>query len=164
MKSSILLFVCFLVLPGASDGDALQKVQLIRYDGRSVNTPAPLLCWHPYDGAEEYHIEVADNSEFGCSLSGFVSDTCHILDMEFSPGVWYWRVSSSNYFLSDSRVDSMVVTNTGVLVSRCKDLRGEGTAGTGIYTANGRAYPLQSKTGSAVSPRIRESGSVLNLK
>ncbi len=112
VKRILLLLISFGSVAVITAEDTGEQVQLIRYDGSPVNTSVPRFCWHAFKDAEEYGIEIADNPDFGCSYIKFVNDTCVTYEMELDEGVWYWRVSSSDHFLSHSPADSLKVTTT----------------------------------------------------
>lgn len=137
MRRSVLFFVCFLST-GITAGGTQELVQLITYDGRSVNTSAPRFCWHPFDDTEEYGIEIADNPDFGCSFIEFVSDTCYTYDMELSDGAWYWRVSAEDHYLSDSRTDSVVVSTTSAIGTSTKTPPRRQVVSGRTWSVNGR--------------------------
>ncbi len=159
MRNSVLLFVWFLSTVGMSTGNTDESIQLIRYDGRPVDASALRFCWHSFNDAEEYMVEIANNLEFGCSFSGFAMDTCFIYDMELDERMWYWRVSASEYYSSESLVDSVLVTATGTSHARTRKHIRTSISPEQSYTPNGRCFPeKKSNRTQAVTVIIRGAG------
>lgn len=138
VRRSFLFLICFGSVAVLSAENTW--VELIRYSGNSVNTSALRFCWHAFKDAREYSIEIADNPDFGCSFIEFVNDTCVAYDMELDEGVWYWRVSSTDHYLSHSPADSVKVSTTLTARVNAESKVPTSPSSNWTYLVNGRRF------------------------
>ena len=83
---------------------------LMRYNGAITVTPRPPLKWLNISNGLTYQINVSTSRTFATTLiSSPIADTIYTPLADFSPGFYFWRVSSNKNYNLFSPVDSFIV-------------------------------------------------------